>query len=332
MNATTRRPVLVTGAGGFVGSHTVTALSGRGLAVVGLDHRAGFCEHPGAETLRLCSDFAAREVLDSVARGPFEAVVHQAALVDTTLTDAALLRRENTEKALALAQAANRSGTRFVYASSCSVYGRIPPGTAVSEDGVDASACSGPLNAYAASKLELDRAMARAFGGGDWFWAGLRYTNVFGPGEGHKGAMASMAHQMLERTALGRPIRLFADTMLAARDYVPVSVVAERVAAIVCEGGPSGVYNLGSGVSVSFARLLEWCAELASRTLAVTLVPNPLRERYQYWTGVDMARWAAAFGPAGILGEADIRRSMRALFGHLAPPPVQDEAGRGLDG
>ena len=315
-----RRWILATGADGFIGRHVTAALAAKDWRVVGLDHRVGYGERDGGrEAARVEADFASPRILDEVADGRYAAVVHHAAIVDTRIGDAELMMHENTRKALRLAAAAHRSRTPLIYASSSSVYGRFPPASRVREEAVnDPAACSGPLNAYAASKLALDRAMTMMYGEADWFWAGLRYTNVFGEGEAHKGAMASILYQIVERAASGRRVLLFSDTLEASRDYVPVAVVAERVAEIATgRGGRPGVYNVGSGVAVPFVRLVEWCEEFGGRPLEVELAPNPYASAYQYWTCVDMSKWSAEFGTATAMTEGYIRRRAEALYAAL---------------
>src|SRR4029077_13162845 len=123
------------------------------------------------------------------------------------------------------------------------------------------------------------------------------YTNVFGLWEGHKGPMASMIYQMLAAAIEDRPVKLFSDTLGACRDYVPVRVVAERIRRMIEHRGTSGVYNIGSGVALSFATLLEWCTPLSSRTrLTVQLEKNPYVDSYQYWTCADTEKWTSVFG------------------------------------
>ncbi len=314
------KPVLATGAGGFVGGHVARTLAARGWRVVGVDHRAGYSEPNGDGSMtRLEVDFASDEILDAVAAGWFAAVVHHAAIVDTTRQDADSMLAENATKALRLAAAAYSSRTPFAYASSASVYGRTAAGSRVREENVDDPlVCSGPLNAYATSKLTLDKRMVDAYGATDWVWAGLRYTNVFGEGESRKGAMKSMLHKLMERTAIGERVVLFDDTLFASRDYVPVEAIAERMAAMLRRGSiRSGVYNAGSGIAVSFSTLLQWCAECSGRPPLVELVPNPYASAYQYWTCVDMTRWATELDDDIALTEADIQRHATDLYSSI---------------
>jgi len=123
-----------------------------------------------------------------------------------------------------IASACALSGARFIYASSHSVYGHVARDVAIPED-AELDLCSGPLNPYARSKLQLDMSMAEKFSSGPsegLEWIGLRCTNVFGTGEHHKGPMASIISQLLRQAACGGRLRLFANTLEACRDYIPV--------------------------------------------------------------------------------------------------------------
>ena len=210
--------ILVTGAAGFIGNHVAGELAERGHRVIAVDGHPTRRSRYGHPVRTDCAD---PEVLHRIRSAEFDAVVHLAAIVDTTSTNRDEMLMVNTEKSLALADSSCRGGAVFVYASSTSVYGTIEPGVYVREEDVGTSVSSGPLNVYAESKLLLDTEMIDQHSGSDWPWAGLRFTNVFGPGEHHKGPMASYLQQMLSETAHGRPIVLFDDTLKAARELDP---------------------------------------------------------------------------------------------------------------
>ncbi|GAB3066797.1 NAD-dependent epimerase/dehydratase family protein [Micromonospora schwarzwaldensis] len=313
--------VLVTGAAGFIGSHLTTACGRIGFAVTAVDPRP--VRVPAAHVVR--GPAASASVVADVRAGRYRAVLHQGGISSTLESDVARLRAVNVAEPLALAEACAASGTPFAYASSHSVYGTVHARVPMAEHDVDdADRCTGPLNAYAWSKLTLDREMAARFGA-DAAWAGYRYTNVFGTGEEHKGSMASIISQLLRQTARGQRLRVFADTLEACRDYVPVEVVAETMLAAIVEPPPAGVYNLGSGVAVSFAALLGWCAELrADGELDVRLVPNPVRDRYQYWTCADQSVTGKVLAPARARTVDEVRAAASRLYATFsaAPGPV----------
>jgi ADP-L-glycero-D-manno-heptose 6-epimerase len=302
--------ILVTGASGFIGRHCALLCAASGYQVTALDIQSAPDEVAVACRV-LRADLAEPDVLEEVRAGRFIAVINQGGISSTTESDRDLLRRSNTDGPLALADACAASGTRFVYASSHSVYGTFAKGTLIAED-AGPGQCSGPLNRYAESKLALDREMVRRSAGPTWI--GLRYTNVFGAFEEHKNAMASIISQILRRAAEGDQITVFADTLEASRDYVPVQEVARVCLRLIGAVVPSGIYNLGSGMPVSFATLLEWCAEFTGSPIDIRLAANPLSGRYQYWTGADMTKLRAVLPGAGSLGIGEIRDSARELF------------------
>ena len=272
------------------------------------------------ETLE--SDARSDKLLARVGRGEFDAVLHQAAVADTLENRRGFLQEANVDVPLALAAACARSGTRFVFASSGSVYGAVGRREPVPETAVgDADWCTGPLNEYAQSKLLLEARMGQL--DGDLPWVGLRYTNVFGAGEQHKGPMASIMSQILRQAAVFQPVTLFSDALTAARDYLPVSVLVDTVTRLATTGVPVGIYNLGAGHAVSFAELLQWCAAfLEGRSLDVRLVPNAVAGRYQRWTCADVSRLRAALPGAPEIGVGQVRDAAYVLFRSFQPVAV----------
>ncbi|MBF6340820.1 NAD-dependent epimerase/dehydratase family protein [Nocardia abscessus] len=307
------RTVLVTGTAGFIGSHTAAGLHASGWAVTGVDVRP-----PGREPNRweaITTDAADPALLARVAAGEFDVVVHQAAITDTLTPADERLEWANSTVPQRIARACASSGTRLVYASSGAVYGVVRPGTAsIESDAEDRVPCSGPLNAYARSKLAMDQAMRRCARTDGLDFVGLRYTNVFGPGEGPKGRMASILWQIVTTAAAGRPVALFEDTLTAARDYIPVQLLVSALVRLLDHPRVSGIYNLGSAVPVRFETLLGWCTEWAGSPIPMIPVPNPVRDRYQYWTCADMRQLRSALPGLQPVTMATIRAYAHALF------------------
>ncbi|HSH58350.1 MAG TPA: NAD-dependent epimerase/dehydratase family protein [Acidimicrobiales bacterium] len=305
------RSILVTGAAGFVGRHTASALVRTGHNVTGLDVR------PAPSWLDI--PFCQIDVVDAayLARsGGFDVVVHNAAITDTTETDVNRLRAVNTDATLRLAQACSDAGAAFVYASSFSVYGAVAHRVAVREEDIERrDVCSGPLNPYAASKLAADEALAADPPSSPW--VGVRYTNVFGPDEVDKGPMASILSQIVRRAVVGDEVILFSDTLDAGRDYIPVQAVAAAIAACVDQPPPSGIYNLGSSVAVTFATLLDWVRAIVP-SFRVRLVRNVHAARYQYWTCADMTRLRREIPELARWDESALHAEIVALWEELA--------------
>ncbi|MCX4682145.1 NAD-dependent epimerase/dehydratase family protein [Streptomyces sp. NBC_01433] len=183
----------------------------------------------------------------------------------------------------------------------------------------DSTRCTGPLNPYAASKFELDQQMrTRHAAGLDWI--GLRYTNVFGLDESDKGPMASILSQLLRQAAGTGHIRVFADSLTAARDYVSVESVTTTILHLATTRLPvsAAVYNLGTSCAVSFAEIAQWCARLhreaTSQPLHVELVPNPVPSAYQYFTCADMTALDKALSDRPTEPDASVQARAAELF------------------
>ncbi|MBF6215831.1 NAD-dependent epimerase/dehydratase family protein [Nocardia puris] len=306
------RTVLVTGSAGFVGRHSAAGLHAAGWTVTGVDLQPPIGRVAWASVI---DDAAAEPILDRIRGGEFKVVVHNAAISDTRAPDDQRLRYINRVMPVRVARACAVSGTRLIHASSGSVYGRVPHGIASREaDPADARRCSGPLNPYARSKLGLDEALVRTAATHSLDFVALRYTNVFGPGEHTKGSMASILSQIVTTAATGRPIRLFDDTLTAARDYLPVQTLVTRLLALLDAPAVHGIYNCGSGTAVSFAQLLDWCTAWAGAPIPLIGVPNPAPSAYQYWTCADMTRLRTALPGLAPVTVADIAAAAHALF------------------
>ncbi|MBF6137772.1 NAD-dependent epimerase/dehydratase family protein [Nocardia otitidiscaviarum] len=304
--------VLVTGASGFIGSHTATALHAAEWIVTGVDLRAPR-QPVDWEVLTCSADDKA--VLARIRDKEFAAVVHNAAITDTLAPNDSRLRRANVDMPLQIARACVVSGTRLVYASSGSVYGVVPQGHYSHE-----TDRLGPLNPYAQSKLAMERELARRAAVLGLNCVGLRYTNVFGPGEETKGPMASILSQILTAAAAGRPVRLFDDSLSATRDYLPVQVLADRVTRLLGAPGITGIYNLGSGVPVRFETLLRWCTEWGAAPVAIESIPNPVRDHYQYWTCADTRALHAVLTGLEPVTVDQIRAYAHELWARASPP------------
>jgi len=284
--------VLITGAAGFIGRHTTMSFHHGGYRVTAVDLRAA-PDHLVRAARWQHGNFAAPTLLAEIASGRYQTVVHQAGISNTRAPAGPELEETNICGVLRLADACRTGGTRLIYASSHAVYGTLRRREPIAEDAdTDSARCSGPLNPYAASKLALDQQM-RARHGTGLDWVGLRYTNVFGPDEIDKGQMASIMSQLLRAAARGGQVRLFDDSLTAARDYIPVETVTATIVQLAEHLVPAAVYNLGAGFVVSFADLLQWCARLhrgatGAPSLHVELVPNAVTAAYQYFTCADM--------------------------------------------
>ena len=278
------RNILVTGGAGFVGSNLVLALQERlpeGSLVVVDDFRSG--NFKNLEGFR--GDFVAADVsrLDWQAQfrdRVFDAIFHEASITDTTDLDTLRQTHDNVEGFRRLLDFAEPTHTPIVYASSAATYGL--EGGVMKEDRPPA-----PANPYGFSKVHLDNlARQRWRGSPSWKIVGLRYFNVYGPREAHKGKMASMVYQLYVQMKAEKRPRVFRAGE-QQRDFVYVKdVVSATIGALA--GAKSGIYNCGSGHTFSFNEVI---AEL-NRHLGTKFEPdyfeNPFAAFYQSHTEADL--------------------------------------------
>jgi ADP-L-glycero-D-manno-heptose 6-epimerase len=278
---------LVTGGAGFIGSNIAKALAADGHDVVAAD---SFLSATWRNLIDFQGDVLTLKDHDDVesmrALGPFDAIFHQASITGVIGTDGAAsvtnehrMLRNNVETFRQLLDVAVQTKARMVWASSCSVYGRNP--TPMRE-----GQTPDPLNVYAFSKLCMER-LARIYSTRLAHPAiGLRYSNVYGPGEEHKGKLASMIHQLAKQMRAGKRPRIFRAGE-QRRDFVYIGDVV-RANVLALSAKEAGNYNVGAGRSWSFNQVI---AEL-NRVLKTDLAPDYFENPYgftQDHTEVDLA-------------------------------------------
>ena len=270
--------ILVTGGTGFIGSNITQALIARGDDVVITGHDAEQ-KIPGFTGKMLQPSFLG---LDWEALGAVDAVVHEAAINETQSLDEREMMRANVDSSLALFEHAVKGGCkRIVYASSTAVYGDGPAPYKEDQE-------LRPLTPYAVSKKKLEEEIMRfASAHADVVTVGLRYCNVYGHGESHKGKRASMIYQIAQQMRTKNP-RLFKNGE-QKRDYIYIKdVVTANLLAL--ESRQSAVVNCGSGTATSFNALVG----LLNGAMGTTRIPeyfeNPIKSRYQEHTECDMSR------------------------------------------
>ncbi|HWE99087.1 MAG TPA: ADP-glyceromanno-heptose 6-epimerase [Caulobacteraceae bacterium] len=295
---------LVTGGAGFIGSNVAAALAEDPEAEVVVCDTLGAADHGKWRNIAkrpLADLIAPDELFDwlSVNGGRVEAVVHMGAISSTTETDVDLIVEVNFRLSRDLFLWCEDARRRFVYASSAATYG---DGALGFEDRQDIAWLDRlrPLNAYGWSKALFDRWAVRraASGEGPPHWTGLKFFNVYGPNEGHKGEMKSVIAKIVPDIVRGAPVTLFKSGEPAypdggqMRDFVYVRDAAACVAWLARGGGASGVFNFGSGQARSFADLARAAFAAAGREPQIDYVdmPEALRGRYQYYTCATMDR------------------------------------------
>jgi ADP-L-glycero-D-manno-heptose 6-epimerase len=296
---------IVTGGAGFIGSNLVAALCARGEEVVVVDRlRQGvkwrnLAKHPIAGIV------APEDLPAFLAKAPpVRALFHLGAVSATTETDGDLVARTNIALPQMLWDWCAEAGVPFIYASSAATYG---DGSQGFDDDLrpEALARLRPLNLYGWSKLAFDRRVAQMLALGrprPPHWAGLRFFNVYGPNEHHKGRMASVVLHKFNQIMRGEPATLFASDREGIadgeqkRDFVHVRDCVAAMLWLAANPEASGLYNVGTGTARSFLDLTRAIYAALGRNAEIRFVPMPedLRGRYQYFTEARMDRLRAA--------------------------------------
>jgi ADP-L-glycero-D-manno-heptose 6-epimerase len=329
-----RRAVVVTGGAGFIGSNIVSRLCSEGrwdvivcdrLESADLGKWRNIAKSPIADFWQPEELFA--QLDRHVER--VTAIVHMGAISSTTEQDADLILRTNFSLSRDLWDWCALNDTRLIYASSAATYG---DGTAGFEDADDLAAISRlqPLNAYGYSKKLFDQYAVREASRdhAPKQWAGLKFFNVYGPNEGHKGGMKSVIAQIWPKVAAGETVSLFrshhpdyADGG-QLRDFVFVDDVVDIIDWLLCEPQVSGIFNAGSGQARSFLDLANATFAAAGKEPRVTYVdmPEVIRDRYQYFTQASMDRVRSlGFSGQSTPLEEGVRRYVQTFLSQADP-------------
>jgi ADP-L-glycero-D-manno-heptose 6-epimerase len=229
------------------------------------------------------------DFLDRHRRGVYgrvSAVFHMGACSSTTESNGRYLMKNNYEYSVVLAELCQRRRVPLVYASSASVYGNGDQGF------VETRRAERPLNGYAYSKFLFDEHVRRLLASGRRCpLVGLRFFNVFGPQENHKGKMASVIFHFFQEIQAGRPLNLFEGSENFRRDFVSVSDVAKVALHFHRHPEVSGVFNVGTGSAESFETLADLVLQaMPSGKKNHIPFPDELRGKYQAYTQADLTQ------------------------------------------
>jgi ADP-L-glycero-D-manno-heptose 6-epimerase len=325
--------ILVTGGAGFIGSHLQAALAEQGVETVVVDRLRGggkwrnLRAHPPAQIIP-------PEELDAfLARHPpLEMVFHLGAISATTATDGDLVWETNVTLSQRLWAWCAARGVRLVYASSAATYGDGGEGFD------DAPALAAlrrlrPLNLYGWSKHAFDLWVAGEVEAGrprPPQWVGLKFFNVYGPNEYHKGGMVSVVKVKSDEIAAGQKPRLFRADREGIkdgeqkRDFIWVGDVVEVMLWLGAHPEVNGLFNLGTGVARSYRELVAAVAAAwgAPDEVEFIAMPEALRGQYQSFTEARMARLRAAGYTAPFTSlEAGVSRYVKDFL--RAPDPYR---------
>ena len=290
--------IVVTGAAGFIGSCLVSRLNARGQQDLLLVDRFDNDQDPKHKNLagkKYKKFLDKEEFLDAVNNDQIaekiELILHMGACSSTTLQDADYFEQNNFVYSCRLAQWAERKGARLIYASSAATYG---DGSAGYSDEASALRRLRPLNLYGQSKQKFD----------EWILAqgfidhvvGLKFFNVFGPNEYHKGDMQSVVAKAYARVVSEGKTSLFKSYKKEyadgeqKRDFIYIKDTLEVILFFVDHPSLGGIFNVGTGQARSWNDLAQSLFAAVGKTPRIEYIPMPetLKERYQYFTQADI--------------------------------------------
>lgn len=298
-------PILVTGGAGFIGSSLVQALNDAGRDDIYITDFLGQDERwKNLVSLRYLDYFEADDLLDMLDGTELEnvrTVIHLGANSATTEKDCRHLIHNNYEYSKTLACWALERDARFVYASSAATYG---DGSLGMDDTLEDLNSLRPLNMYGYSKHMFDM-WAKRQGILDKI-VGVKYFNVFGANETHKGDMRSVVHKAYEQIRDTGSVNLFKSDRPEyehggqMRDFLYVKDAVDMTLHLAASPEAGGLYNLGSGIANTWVALVTPIFEAMGKPVNINFVdmPEQLKGKYQYFTQADTARLKAS-GYAG---------------------------------
>lgn len=292
---------MVTGAAGFIGARFVESCNAKGIPLVSVDVLDAFTSRPEHAGLDF-GEVVDRDKIFPALLGPlgeagFRGIVHLGASSSTTEMDVEFLTKNNLEYSKRLWNYASQKEIPFVYASSAATYGAGELGYSDAEDMLEDLR---PLNPYGQSKADFDVWAIHQEDDGNTppAWCGFKFFNVYGFGERHKGAQASVVVKAFDQIRKDGVVKLFRSHKEGVadgeqkRDFIWSGDVVNVLHWALDRPLRRGIYNLGTGEARSFLDLVN--ATFAALEVEPKIdwidTPEELRARYQYFTEADMGR------------------------------------------
>jgi ADP-L-glycero-D-manno-heptose 6-epimerase len=287
--------LLVTGGAGFIGSNVVASLNEAGRSDIAVNDVLGSDDKWRNLRKRRLADFVPpADLLRWLDGRRLDAVIHMGANADTTARDADAVMESNFRLSLRLLDWCTETRTPLIYASSAATYGDGAQGF-VDDNAPDALARLAPMNLYGWSKHLFDLAVVDRAAKGAKLppqWAGLKFFNVFGPNEYHKGEMMSLVAKRFDDARAGRPVTLFKSHRAGIadgeqrRDFIHVDDAVGVVRWLLDTPKVNGIFNVGTGKAESFRDLVAAMFVALGRAPDIRYVdmPEAIRDKYQYFT------------------------------------------------
>jgi ADP-L-glycero-D-manno-heptose 6-epimerase len=291
--------LLVTGGAGFIGSNIVAALNDAGRADVAVCDLLGDDGKWRNLAKRQLADIVPPTELAGWLNGRrLDAVIHMGAISDTTASDGDLVIETNFRLSMRLLDWCTAQATPFIYASSAATYGDGSQGFCDDQSPAALKALR-PMNLYGWSKHLFDMVLAERARRGEKLppqWAGLKFFNVFGPNEYHKGAMMSVLARRFDDVKGGRVVELFKSHREGIadgdqrRDFIYVDDAVRIVTWLLSSPSVSGIFNVGTGKARSFRDLMlaAYAALGTVPNIRYVDMPPSIRDSYQYFTQSDV--------------------------------------------
>jgi len=291
--------LLVTGGAGFIGSNVLASLNEAGCTDIAVNDILGSDGKWRNLAGRQLAEFVPpADLLRWLNGRKLDAVVHLGAISSTTASDADLVIETNFRLSLRLFEWCASTRTPFIYASSAATYG---DGQAGFSDDWSPGALKRlkPMNLYGWSKHIFDLAIVERVARKDKLppqWAGLKFFNVFGPNEYHKGEMMSLVAKRFDEAKAGEPIRLFKSYRAGIadgeqkRDFIYVDDAVAVVRWLIETPAVSGIFNVGTGQARSFRELMTAMFAALGREPTIEYIDMPvsIRDNYQYFTQAEI--------------------------------------------
>ena len=287
---------LVTGGAGFIGSNVVASLNEVGATDIVVSDLLG---RDDAKWRNLAKHQVAdlvppAELARWLGTRKLDAVIHMGAVSDTTITDGDLVMENNFRLSMRLLDWCTATRTPFVYASSAATYGDGNQG--FDDDwSLDALRRLKPMNLYGWSKHLFDLAVVDRCVKKEKMpshWVGLKFFNVYGPNEYHKGHMASVLAKVFDSAKAGQPVRLFKSHREGIadgdqrRDFIYIDDAISVLRWFLETSGINGIFNVGTGKAESFRDMITAMFEAIRRPVKIEYIdmPETIRRQYQYFT------------------------------------------------